>query len=258
MQGGWERRSQFASAAADPAGGAVSAAEFRGRPRRAVRTGCAARRRGGRRVLSRGFQSYVNRPPSDESVPPGRTTQTRPYGGRHGHGTHNTAREFCARPVGPTDPGAGGGTRRDDGTNRRSQCRRSRRTDVVSEPVPHLEPLPGVDPACRGARLRCGAEPAHRRVRCRVRLAGHGSDGRACAIGVAIGRQRWNSWDLVNRPDEVVSATLGWWPTRSPSVQSTGSGSPSRLPGLRLPHDGVMRPSASRVLEAPGPAKGRM
>ncbi len=81
-----------------------------------------------------------------------------------------------------------------------------------------------------------------------------------CAIGVAIGRfQRWNSWDLVNRPDEVVSATLGWVANPFSSVQSTGVGIavaaswPS--PTSRC---GVMRPSASRVLEAPGPAKGRM
>lgn len=44
-----------------------------------------------------------------------------------------------------------------------------------------------------------------------------------CAIGVVIGRfQRWNSWDLVARPDAVVAATLEW--VRSPlaHVQSTG------------------------------------
>ena len=44
-----------------------------------------------------------------------------------------------------------------------------------------------------------------------------------CAIGVVIGRfQRWNSWDLVTRPDAVVAQTLEW--VRSPlsQVQSTG------------------------------------
>ena len=44
-----------------------------------------------------------------------------------------------------------------------------------------------------------------------------------CSIGVVIGRfQRWNSWDLVTRPDAVVSSTFEW--VRSPFayVQSTG------------------------------------
>jgi uncharacterized membrane protein len=44
-----------------------------------------------------------------------------------------------------------------------------------------------------------------------------------CAIGVVIGRfQRWNSWDLVTRPDAVVAATFDW--VRSPFayVASTG------------------------------------
>lgn len=44
-----------------------------------------------------------------------------------------------------------------------------------------------------------------------------------CAVGVVIGRfQRWNSWDLVTRPDAVVATTLEW--ARSPfaNVQSTG------------------------------------
>ncbi len=44
-----------------------------------------------------------------------------------------------------------------------------------------------------------------------------------CAVGVVIGRfQRWNSWDLVTRPDAVVAATFDW--VRSPLsyVQSTG------------------------------------
>ena len=44
-----------------------------------------------------------------------------------------------------------------------------------------------------------------------------------CAIGVVIGRfQRWNSWDLVTRPDAVVATTFEW--VRSPFayVQSTG------------------------------------
>lgn len=44
-----------------------------------------------------------------------------------------------------------------------------------------------------------------------------------CAVGVVIGRfQRWNSWDLVTRPDAVVATTLEW--VRSPfaNVQSTG------------------------------------
>ena len=44
-----------------------------------------------------------------------------------------------------------------------------------------------------------------------------------CSIGVVIGRfQRWNSWDLVRRPDAVVATTFEW--VRSPFayVQSTG------------------------------------
>jgi uncharacterized membrane protein len=44
-----------------------------------------------------------------------------------------------------------------------------------------------------------------------------------CAIGVVIGRfERWNSWDLVTRPDAVAATTLDW--VRSPlaSVQPTG------------------------------------
>ena len=44
-----------------------------------------------------------------------------------------------------------------------------------------------------------------------------------CAIGVVIGRfQRWNSWDLLRRPDAVMASTLEW--VRSPFayVQSTG------------------------------------
>lgn len=44
-----------------------------------------------------------------------------------------------------------------------------------------------------------------------------------CALGVVIGRfQRWNSWDLVTRPDAVATTTLDW--VRSPfaDVQSTG------------------------------------
>lgn len=45
----------------------------------------------------------------------------------------------------------------------------------------------------------------------------------AAGIGVAIGRfQRWNSWDLVTRPDSVAHGTLQW--VRSPfaDAQSTG------------------------------------
>ena len=44
-----------------------------------------------------------------------------------------------------------------------------------------------------------------------------------CALGVVIGRfQRWNSWDLVTRPDAVATTTLDW--VRSPfaDVRSTG------------------------------------
>jgi uncharacterized membrane protein len=44
-----------------------------------------------------------------------------------------------------------------------------------------------------------------------------------CAIGVVIGRfQRWNSWDLLTRPDAVAATTLDW--VRSPLayVQPTG------------------------------------
>ncbi|ADG76710.1 hypothetical protein TPAU25S_03576 [Tsukamurella paurometabola] len=44
-----------------------------------------------------------------------------------------------------------------------------------------------------------------------------------CAIGVVIGRfQRWNSWDLVTRPDDVVAATLGWIGSPFSHVESTG------------------------------------
>ncbi|WP_019202290.1 DUF1361 domain-containing protein [Tsukamurella sp. 1534] len=44
-----------------------------------------------------------------------------------------------------------------------------------------------------------------------------------CAVGVVIGRfQRWNSWDLVTRPDAVVSATFDWVRAPLSSVQSTG------------------------------------
>jgi uncharacterized membrane protein len=36
-----------------------------------------------------------------------------------------------------------------------------------------------------------------------------------CAIGVVIGRfQRWNSWDLLTRPQAVATTTLDW--VRSP------------------------------------------
>ncbi|MFT3901255.1 MAG: DUF1361 domain-containing protein [Gordonia sp. (in: high G+C Gram-positive bacteria)] len=46
-----------------------------------------------------------------------------------------------------------------------------------------------------------------------------------CAVGVVIGRfQRWNSWDLVHRPDDVVAATLDWVRNPFSSVQSTGVG----------------------------------
>jgi uncharacterized membrane protein len=44
-----------------------------------------------------------------------------------------------------------------------------------------------------------------------------------CSIGVVIGRfQRWNSWDLVTRPNAVMASTFDW--VRSPFayVQSTG------------------------------------
>ncbi|GAB3136058.1 DUF1361 domain-containing protein [Tsukamurella serpentis] len=44
-----------------------------------------------------------------------------------------------------------------------------------------------------------------------------------CAIGVVIGRfQRWNSWDLVTRPDAVVAATFDWVSSPLAYVQSTG------------------------------------
>lgn len=44
-----------------------------------------------------------------------------------------------------------------------------------------------------------------------------------CAIGVVIGRfQRWNSWDLVTRPDAVVAATFDWVSSPFAYVQSTG------------------------------------
>lgn len=38
-----------------------------------------------------------------------------------------------------------------------------------------------------------------------------------------IGRfQRWNSWDLVTRPDAVIIATLDWVTSPFSYVQSTG------------------------------------
>jgi len=44
-----------------------------------------------------------------------------------------------------------------------------------------------------------------------------------CAIGVVIGRfQRWNSWDLVTRPDAVMAKTLEWVLSPFAYVQSTG------------------------------------
>lgn len=44
-----------------------------------------------------------------------------------------------------------------------------------------------------------------------------------CAVGVVIGRfQRWNSWDLVTRPDAVVAATFDWMRAPLSYVQSTG------------------------------------
>lgn len=44
-----------------------------------------------------------------------------------------------------------------------------------------------------------------------------------CAVGVVIGRfQRWNSWDLVTRPDAVVAATFEWMRSPLSYVQSTG------------------------------------
>jgi uncharacterized membrane protein len=44
-----------------------------------------------------------------------------------------------------------------------------------------------------------------------------------CAIGIVIGRfQRWNSWDLVRRPKEVLGTTLEWM--RSPFADTTSTG----------------------------------
>ncbi|MCB9440495.1 MAG: DUF1361 domain-containing protein [Mycolicibacterium sp.] len=44
-----------------------------------------------------------------------------------------------------------------------------------------------------------------------------------CAVGVVIGRfQRWNSWDLVTRPDDVLAETLRWVREPLAQVQSTG------------------------------------
>lgn len=44
-----------------------------------------------------------------------------------------------------------------------------------------------------------------------------------CAVGVVIGRfQRWNSWDLVTRPDAVVAKTFEWVSSPMAYVQSTG------------------------------------
>ncbi len=44
-----------------------------------------------------------------------------------------------------------------------------------------------------------------------------------CAIGVVIGRfQRWNSWDMVTRPDAVAASTLEWARAPLAFVQPTG------------------------------------
>ncbi len=44
-----------------------------------------------------------------------------------------------------------------------------------------------------------------------------------CAIGVVIGRfHRWNSWDLVTRPDAVAATTFDWVSSPFAYVQSTG------------------------------------
>ncbi len=44
-----------------------------------------------------------------------------------------------------------------------------------------------------------------------------------CALGVVIGRfQRWNSWDLLTRPDAVAATTLDWVRAPLADVQSTG------------------------------------
>ncbi len=46
-----------------------------------------------------------------------------------------------------------------------------------------------------------------------------------CAVGVVIGRfQRWNSWDLIDRPDAVVAGTLDWVRNPLSHVESTGVG----------------------------------
>lgn len=46
-----------------------------------------------------------------------------------------------------------------------------------------------------------------------------------CAVGVVIGRfQRWNSWDLLRRPDEVVAETIEWMRSPLAYVQSSGVG----------------------------------
>lgn len=46
-----------------------------------------------------------------------------------------------------------------------------------------------------------------------------------CAVGVVIGRfQRWNSWDLVHRPEAVVAGTLEWVRNPFSYVASTGVG----------------------------------
>ena len=46
-----------------------------------------------------------------------------------------------------------------------------------------------------------------------------------CAVGVVIGRfQRWNSWDLVHRPEAVVAGTFDWVRNPFSHVESTGMG----------------------------------
>ena len=46
-----------------------------------------------------------------------------------------------------------------------------------------------------------------------------------CAVGVVIGRfQRWNSWDLLRRPDAVLGEALEWMRSPLTYVQSSGVG----------------------------------
>ena len=171
----------------------------------------------------RGFQSYVNRPPSDGVGTSRRTTQTRPYGGRLAMAPTTRRGRFCARPSVPRIlvlVAALGATTVLTSFLRR----RSRRTDVVSSRFLISNLFPGgVDPACRGA-LRFVVRSGSPSSSVPVRLAGWSAATVALSDRVAI--RALPTVELVGiwstGPVEVVSATLGGWPTRSPRCSRRG------------------------------------